>query len=772
MSIVPTVWKPFAKVNTSDAPPMGSHVSSTNEQSVSKVVALEGGGYLVAWEDSSGTWAAGLEPRDIAGQIYDALGNKVGAEFGLSTFYADFDQKMPDIAALPGGGFLCIYQTTDAAMFGDGENVAVQVYDASGGYVRTDDFRQGNGGPLVNDTAPTVVSYADGAYTIFYTDDTGGGSRIVGRFVSATGVIGPIFQVETAAGAADLADSALLAGGAESSVLVYEQGANVAVSILSKAGIILQEGAAVVGHDAKVAALANGNFVMVWEDTNGDGAGNAGIKAAIYDQTLGIVGSILVPPTTTVGPQEEVAVTGLADGGFVVTWSDVASGSIRGQTYGATGAKIGGEFVVASVDTNFEPSVALLADGRIVVSVTNQAGGNRDIYSGILDPRTSPITGTGDADVLTSRIDGATVRGLGGADTLHGFAGNDTLDGGAGNDTLIGRGGNDIYVVNSGDTITEIFGEGARDRLRATTNFTLAAGIDVEVLETADLQAGTSAISLAGNEISNTIFGNNGENRLYGLAGNDALYGYSGADTLDGGTGVDFLDGGAGNDILIGGADNDVYIVNSGDTIVELTGGGSADRARATTNFTLANNVAVEIVETLDTEATTAISLAGNNLDNLVLGNNGENRLYGQGGTDTLYGYGGNDTLDGGAGNDTLYGGLGNDTLTGGGDSDVFVFNTTPNATTNRDTITDFNVPQDTIHLENAIFTSLVGAGVLSAGQFFIGASADDADCRIVYNAANGALIYDANGNAAGGSVQFATLAAGLTLTNADFFII
>ena len=49
---------------------------------------------------------------------------------------------------------------------------------------------------------------------------------------------------------------------------------------------------------------------------------------------------------------------------------------------------------------------------------------------------------------------------------------------------------------------------------------------------------------------------------------------------------------------------------------------------------------------------------------------------------------------------------------------------------------------------------------------------AQDALDRIIYETDTGKLIYDSNGDAAGGAVHFATLTAGLALTNADFLII
>ncbi|MGO4574063.1 M10 family metallopeptidase C-terminal domain-containing protein, partial [Microvirga sp. 2TAF3] len=74
---------------------------------------------------------------------------------------------------------------------------------------------------------------------------------------------------------------------------------------------------------------------------------------------------------------------------------------------------------------------------------------------------------------------------------------------------------------------------------------------------------------------------------------------------------------------------------------------------------------------------------------------------------EALKGTAGKNVLKGGSGDDKLYGKLGNDVLTGGAGKDIFVFDTKPNKKTNLDTITDFNVKDDTIWLDNAVFKKL-----------------------------------------------------------------
>ena len=126
----------------------------------------------------------------------------------------------------------------------------------------------------------------------------------------------------------------------------------------------------------------------------------------------------------------------------------------------------------------------------------------------------------------------------------------------------------------------------------------------------------------------------------------------------------------------------------------------------------------------------------------------------------------------GGAGNNVLNGMGGNDTLTGGAGQDTFAFSTALNATTNVDTITDFVVADDTISLENAIFTKLTTTGTLNAAWFkIIGTAALDSNDYILYDKTTGALSYDADGSGAGQAVRIAVLGTNLALTNADFVV-
>jgi Ca2+-binding RTX toxin-like protein len=71
--------------------------------------------------------------------------------------------------------------------------------------------------------------------------------------------------------------------------------------------------------------------------------------------------------------------------------------------------------------------------------------GTRDVFATIFDPRDDLIRGTDSADVITSRVDGATIKAKKGKDVLLGLDANDELFGNRGNDWLVGGDGNDSH---------------------------------------------------------------------------------------------------------------------------------------------------------------------------------------------------------------------------------------------------------------------------------------------------------------------------------------
>lgn len=152
--------------------------------------------------------------------------------------------------------------------------------------------------------------------------------------------------------------------------------------------------------------------------------------------------------------------------------------------------------------------------------------------------------------------------------------------------------------------------------------------------------------------------------------------------------------------------------------------------------------------------------------------------ITGKSAKDTLYGLFGNDRLSGALGDDRLYGGAGKDILTGNEGRDIFVFNSKLNKKANLDKITDFNVRDDAIWLDNAVFKKLGKKGSetkplkLNKKFFTVGDVAKDKDDYIVYNKKKGVLLYDADGNGSGNAIEIATMAKKLKISALDFFLV
>ena len=513
------------------------------------------------------------------------------------------------------------------------------------------------------------------------------------------------------------------------------------------------------------------SYTVGLEDVSSDLAAqgivlNGAVVKDLAGNTTSLGGANIVLPGTLV-----------IDGYTGTSGADAFKGAVGAQTYRGLG---GNDTYVVNHSGDRVVEAANQGTDTVSSSVSFTLGDN---VEKLILTDSAALTGTGNS--LANAI-----TGNGSNNTLDGKAGDDTLDGGVGDDILIGGAGADKLIGGAGTDTASYAG--------ATKG--VVANLSNAALNTNDAKGDTySAIeSLTGSSYSDSLTGNTGANTLDGGAGDDILIGSAGADkliggagtdtasyagatkgvvanltnaalntndakgdtysaiesltgssyndTLTGNTGVNTLDGGAGNDTLIGGAGADKLIGGIGTDTASYAGATKGVVANLTNAALNSNDAKGDTYSAIE-------NLSGSSYNDSLTGSSVAN------------------TISGGAGDDKLYGGLGNDLLFGGAGKDTFVFDTKLGST-NIDTIDDFIAKDDTIFLDDDIFTKVGKVGDLTADAFYAGTKAHDATDRIIYDKATGKLWYDADGFGSGAAIQFATLDKGLVLTAADFDII
>lgn len=461
------------------------------------------------------------------------------------------------------------------------------------------------------------------------------------------------------------------------------------------------------------------------------------------------------------------------------------------------------------------PSLAVnLTTGRITI------GGVTSTVVGVEN-----VTGSGTADTLIGNGLDNVLNG--------GFTGDDVLIGEGGNDTLIGDKGADRHDGGAGIDVADYGEAEAGVALSLVSGGTGGEAAGDSFVGVENVNGSNFGDSISGDAGANRLFGDSGNDTLKGGGGADDLSGGGDNDTLSGEDGDDRLNGGTGADSMIGGAGNDAYEVNEAGDRVSEDGGSGIDTVRSLVSFSLSGPNVAGTVENLTLVGFADIDATGNAGANTLNGNNGANSINGNSGADRMAGLRGDDsyvvnetgdvvdesgpnsngvddilsfvslslsgpkvlgdvenlrlasgtsalnaagnqlgnTLAGNDGNNDLMGLAGNDTLTGNGGRDTFVFSAPLNAATNVDTITDFSVVDDTIRLENAFMPGLA-TGTLAEAAFRVGPTAVDASDRIIYNDDTGALFFDQDGSGAAAKVQFASLDAGLSMSNQDLLVV
>ena len=349
----------------------------------------------------------------------------------------------------------------------------------------------------------------------------------------------------------------------------------------------------------------------------------------------------------------------------------------------------------------------------------------------------------------------------------HHYLSND-LQGGAGNDTLIGGYGDHTSRLSGGDGNDVLYSQGESDTL------TGGAGADRFVLPhfpqpaypegevgpatIADFASSSDKVVLDGRTHPNL-------GALGDFSAGDARF-WSGAGVTSGHDANDRV----------------VYDTSTGRLYYDADGSGADTSTLMATLQGAPSLIASDISVTDQDPAVPGVRVVASPSGATVFGNEGDDTLIGSSGADSFQARAGNDLLSGGAGDDwmlfgeegddTLIGGAGSDLLSGGAGADSFVFDVAP-GTANADAISDFETGIDKIHLDASVMTALGASGNFAASdaRFWTGTAAHDADDRVIFNAANGELRYDADGNGAGAAQLIANLQGGRTMVASDIAV-
>lgn len=552
----------------------------------------------------------------------------------------DGEQQAPSVIGLAGGGYIVAWSSPD--LDGPSEDVYGQLYSANGTAVGTEflinSFTPGFQGE------PELVALDDGGFVATWTgyDGEGVGSDIQGQRFSADGTaVGAAFQINT-----------------QSQSI---QGA------------------------ASVASIEGGGFVVTWSAMDSD-APATWVYAQQFDTNGAPVGNeILVATSSETGVYEFYSdVTGLDDGGYVISWffsgTETDDAAILGQRYDASGNPVGVEFDirVGNLIDFYPPSIVTVADGGIVV--TWEEGS--DIYGQRYDAAGLAI---GDAFFVNTDVDGVQYRPSATALSDGGFVvvwmSNDPDD-----NSLTVRG--QRYDAN-GDLVGEEFRVNTIDLTYAPNGDPWVSIGNPETVSVAALSDGGFVVTWAGYDAdgnSYEVYSQQfeAEVQVLGASGDDVLDGFATDDIVKGFDGEDVLNGNAGDDTLRGGADDDVLNGGSGDDLLQ------GDRG----HDTLSGGDGADI-------------LKGGRGSDVMDGGQGNDKLLGGKGKDILTGGEGDDLLRGGNSRDILNGGAGDDTLYGGSGADRFIFGFDDGV---NNEIRDFEDGKDLIDLSAFNFVSVAEA--------------------------------------------------------------
>ena len=170
-NLVESSWEVFYKkyTNTGNEVSENIQVNSSVEgsQSSPNITELINGNFVIIWESKYDEWKDGYKwnRQHIMGQMYNALGERVGDEFQVSTAESNFDPNSsniahysPRICQLSNGGFVVVWVNRGSLFF--------QIYNENGVIVVNEIPVSNNSN--VRDEYPSICNLSNGDFVIIW----------------------------------------------------------------------------------------------------------------------------------------------------------------------------------------------------------------------------------------------------------------------------------------------------------------------------------------------------------------------------------------------------------------------------------------------------------------------------------------------------------------------------------------------------------------------------------------------------------------------------
>ncbi|MBQ5942337.1 DUF4214 domain-containing protein [Massilia sp. AB1] len=475
---------------TRDLAQFGSELSlgSAGAQANPTVATLADGGFVTVWQ-VPGTLASGL-----MAQVRDAAGNARGNAFAL-TSGADYAfEGEPAVAGLGDGRFVTAY----TVLSGGTARVAYRVADAAGNLGPQVYADLGAGA----DTAmPDVAAMPGGGFAIAWR----AGGEVHVRQADAAGVLGAE-QIYNSLGSAYSPSIAASGGSYVVSWGEIGSGAVMAAVSGGAPVMVNGDGlAASISTGAplpSVATLKDGSFVVAWSSYSNSafGFGLSDIFFQRFDAAGNRVGDIVQANVESGGMRDEASVTALSDGSFVVAWQassgDFDGNGVYGRRFGADGSAYDmREFAINELRPGDQANAALtaLADGGFAAAwIDTQSNGAVTVEARVLAAAGAPVSATPAGWTAPSGT--ASSEGMGSSVATYGSDGANLIQA-IGNQRIDAMGGLDTISFNGIKGAFSIQ-RGALETKVVDSSGTTATLVNAERLAFAD---STVALDIEGN---------------------------------------------------------------------------------------------------------------------------------------------------------------------------------------------------------------------------------------------------------------------------------